>query len=219
MQFVNTSTEDLGSVHRKLISGNNVMLAQGESVLFYEGILEMVNGVNSFQRSKESIAANKFWTVTHRVLKHDIGKVKLSLWTFNALVEAGILHHIRQMLRREYSYIDARQSLQNKTIREKYNNRNLGIAITGELNEPLALTWSHVNVFFYCYAIGVILSLLCFALVLLAKGLNCGQMKLPLLSKYFKTKDQLKIFVRHFPLPGVAVRTCRQGGEKGTLRK
>jgi len=68
------------------------VLAQRESVLFYEGILEMVNGVNSFQRSKESIAANKFWTVTHRVLKHDVGKVKLSLWTFNALVEGGILH-------------------------------------------------------------------------------------------------------------------------------
>jgi len=95
----------------------------------------------------------------------------------------------------------------------------LGVAITGESNEPLALTWRHVNVFFYCYAIGVILPLLCFALVLLVKGLNCGPIKLPFLSKYLKTKDHFKIFVRHLTLPGVAVNPSRQGGEIGTLRK
>jgi len=61
------------------------------------------------------------------------------------------------MFRRGHSYILAGQSLQNKTIRDKYPNLNLGVAITGELTEPLALTWSHVNVFFYCYAIGVYL--------------------------------------------------------------
>jgi len=133
------------------------------------------------------------------VLKRDVGKVKLSLWTFNSLIEGGVLHHVRQMFRRGYSYLVTKKLL-NKTIREKYPKPNLEVSITGQLNEPLALTWSHVNVFFYRYAVGVILSLLCFALVLLAEGLKWRQRKTPVQGIKFKNQKSAYIFLCHFTL-------------------
>jgi len=97
-----------------------------------------------------------------------------------------ILHQIRQTFRRGYSDLVARQSLQNNTIREKSPTLDLGVVITGEMNKPLALTWNHVKKIFYCYAIGVILSLLCFNL--LAGGLQWRQRKTPLVTIKIQNK-------------------------------
>jgi len=186
IEFVKAdSLEDLGIIYRRLVKEDTVLLANKESIVMFESIFDLVNGASSYQGSKEVIATNKFWTVTHRLLtRSDVDKVHLSVRTFTSLLECGIFIHIREMFIRGFLFVFVK-SYTNLYDQTEFPKVDFGLSLD---SGPQSLGWNHVKVFFYCYFLGIVCSFVNFILCICIKLTKKKRENLPRTCFHVKTR-------------------------------